>query len=84
MVPSPASVALRPARALSIFESVFAGIDEFGQPIDLPMIYRNILIGGEPGAGKSAVLNAVVAHAALSTEAVVTRIDQLPNLEEQS
>ena len=75
MIPSPASVALRPARALSIFESVFVGIDEFGQPIYLPMIYRNILIGGEPGAGKSALLNAIVAHAALSTDCRLCLLD---------
>ena len=33
------------------------------------MIYRNILIGGEPGAGKSSLLNTIVAHAALSPDA---------------
>jgi S-DNA-T family DNA segregation ATPase FtsK/SpoIIIE len=37
--------------ALSIFDPVYVGIDEFGQPKRLPLIYRNILIGGEPGSG---------------------------------
>src|SRR5919112_1097923 len=53
---------------LSIFDPVHIGIDEFGHPVRVPMIYRNMLIGGEPGAGKSALLNAIVAHAALSLD----------------
>jgi DNA segregation ATPase FtsK/SpoIIIE, S-DNA-T family len=54
--------------ALSMFDPVYVGIDEFGHPKHVPMIYRNMLIGGEPGAGKSSLLNLVVAHAALSLD----------------
>lgn len=54
--------------ALSIFDPVFVGIDEFGRRVTVPLIYRNMLIGGEPGAGKSALLNLLVAHAALSLD----------------
>jgi S-DNA-T family DNA segregation ATPase FtsK/SpoIIIE len=61
--------------ARSIFDPVFFGIDEFGQPVMVPMIYRNLLVGGEPGAGKSAVLNNVVAHAALSPDCHLCLID---------
>jgi len=61
--------------ALSIFDNVFIGIDEFGHPVDLPMIYRNILIGGEPGAGKSSLLNTIVAHAALSPDCRLCLLD---------
>lgn len=46
--------------AMSIFDPMFLGIDEFGHPVYLPLIYRNILMGGEPGAGKSTLLNTVV------------------------
>src|ERR687886_3107454 len=53
---------------LSIFDAVHVGIDEFGHPVRVPLIYRNMLIGGEPGSGKSALLNAVVAHAALAPD----------------
>src|SRR3954452_24587218 len=53
---------------LSIFDPVHVGIDEFGQPKRVPLIERNMLIGGEPGSGKSGLLNAVVAHAALSLD----------------
>src|SRR4051794_38025544 len=61
--------------ALSIFDPVHIGIDEFGHPVRVPMIYRNMLIGGEPGAGKSALLNAVVAHAALSLDCRLVLLD---------
>ena len=59
----------------SIFDPLFLGIDEFGQPVFLPVMYRNLLVGGEPGAGKSAVLNNVVAHAALSMDCQLCLID---------
>jgi len=61
--------------ALSIFDPMDVGIDEFGHPIRVPMIYRNMLIGGEPGSGKSALLNAVVAHAALSLDCRLCLLD---------
>jgi S-DNA-T family DNA segregation ATPase FtsK/SpoIIIE len=60
---------------LSIFDPVHVGIDEFGTPVRVPMIYRNMLIGGEPGAGKSALLNAIVAHAALSLDCRLVLLD---------
>jgi S-DNA-T family DNA segregation ATPase FtsK/SpoIIIE len=70
---STGTVPLGPA--LSIFDPVHVGIDEFGHPVRVPMIYRNMLIGGEPGAGKSALLNAVVAHAALSLDCRLCLLD---------
>jgi S-DNA-T family DNA segregation ATPase FtsK/SpoIIIE len=60
---------------LSIFDPVHVGIDEFGHPVRLPLIERNMLIGGEPGAGKSALLNLVVAHAALSLDCRLCLLD---------
>ncbi len=60
---------------LSIFDPVFLGIDEFGQPVYLPMIYRNILIGGEPGSGKSSLLNTIVGHAALCPDVRLCLLD---------
>ncbi len=53
---------------LSIFDPVYLGIDEFGHPVWCSIMYRNILIGGEPGAGKSSLVNNFVAHAALCTD----------------
>lgn len=60
---------------MSIFDPVFLGIDEFGHPVYLPMIYRNILIGGEPGAGKSALLNTIVGTAALCGDVNLCLLD---------
>jgi S-DNA-T family DNA segregation ATPase FtsK/SpoIIIE len=60
---------------LSIFDPVHIGIDEFGHPVRVPMIYRNMLIGGEPGAGKSALLNGVVGHGALSLDCRLCLLD---------
>jgi S-DNA-T family DNA segregation ATPase FtsK/SpoIIIE len=51
---------------LSMFDPVYLGTDEFGQPVNVPLIYKNLLSGGEPGAGKSTLINAVACHAALS------------------
>jgi DNA segregation ATPase FtsK/SpoIIIE, S-DNA-T family len=61
--------------ALSIFDPVHVGIDEFGHPKRVPLIERNMLIGGEPGSGKSGLLNAVVAHAALSLDCRLCLLD---------
>ena len=52
----------------SIWEPIHLGIGEDGRPIRVPLIYRNMLLAGEPGAGKSVGLNNIVAHAALSTD----------------
>lgn len=53
---------------LSMFDPVFVGIDAFGAPVYAPLIYRNMLIGGEPGGGKSTLLSSIIAHAALATD----------------
>jgi S-DNA-T family DNA segregation ATPase FtsK/SpoIIIE len=60
---------------MSIFDPLFLGIDEFGQPVYLPLIYRNLLIGGEPGAGKSSLLNTIIGTAALCTDVRLCLLD---------
>lgn len=60
---------------LSIFDPPLLGIDEFGHAVYVPLIYRNILIGGEPGAGKSSLVNNFVAHAALSLDCDLCLLD---------
>src|SRR5918911_4897654 len=72
---TPSGVQVPVGPVLSIFDPVHIGIDEFGHPVRVPMIYRNMLIGGEPGAGKSALLNVVVAHAALSLDCRLCLLD---------
>src|SRR3954471_10081092 len=60
---------------LSMFDPVYLGVDEFGHRVTAPLIFRNMLIGGEPGAGKSALLNLIVAHAALSPDCRLCLLD---------
>lgn len=58
------SVPVGPTRTM--FDPIYLGIDEFGMPVYLPLAGRNILGAGEPGSGKSGLLNTIAAHAALS------------------
>jgi DNA segregation ATPase FtsK/SpoIIIE, S-DNA-T family len=60
---------------MSIFDPVFLGVDEFGHPVYLPMIYRNILMGGEPGAGKSSLLNTIVGTASFCHDVNLCLLD---------
>jgi len=41
---------------LSIFDPVHLGIDEYGEQVHVDLAERNMLIGGEPGGGKSNAL----------------------------
>lgn len=54
-----------PVGALSIYDPIHLGVDENGIPVAVTVMYRNLLAGGEPGAGKSSVLNIIVGHGAL-------------------
>jgi S-DNA-T family DNA segregation ATPase FtsK/SpoIIIE len=51
---------------LSMFDPIHIGCDEFGLPLAIRIIYKNLLAAGEPGGGKSGLLNTLAAHAALS------------------
>lgn len=62
-------------RALSIFQPVFLGMDEDGVAVEVELTYRNLLIGGEPGGGKSVLLNDIVGHAALCPDVQLVLID---------
>ncbi|MGH3774528.1 MAG: FtsK/SpoIIIE domain-containing protein [Pseudonocardiaceae bacterium] len=57
-----------PVGALSIYDPIHLGMDENGLPVAVTLAYRNLLAGGEPGAGKSSVLNLIVGHGALSPD----------------
>ena len=66
---------VKPGLPLSIFDPIPIGIDEFGVPVLIRLIWRNLLIGGEPGAGKSALLNVLVAYVALCLNCKLILLD---------
>jgi S-DNA-T family DNA segregation ATPase FtsK/SpoIIIE len=64
-----------PGPVLSMFDPVFIGLDEFGAEVAIKVIYKNLLAAGEPGGGKSGLMNALTAHAALSARTRLVLFD---------
>ncbi len=65
----------REAEALSLWEAIPIGLDELGETVSVSLPERNVLMGGEPGAGKSAALSILVATAALDPGARLWLLD---------
>jgi len=56
-----------PPAALSMFDPVYVGVDEYGRPVYLDFSDQvGIVLAGEPGSGKSVGLANIVAHGALA------------------
>ena len=53
-------------RACSRLHLVHLGMRRAASTVYVNLAERNMLIGGEPGGGKSSALNLIVAHGALS------------------
>ena len=66
--PAPATGTIPVGPMLSMYDPIHIGGDEFGQPVAIRIIYKNLLAAGEPGGGKSGLLNTFAAHAALSRQ----------------
>jgi S-DNA-T family DNA segregation ATPase FtsK/SpoIIIE len=64
-----------PVASLSIWDPIHLGTDETGRPVYVSLSERNMLIGGEPGGGKSVALQLIVAHGALSADCKLILID---------
>jgi S-DNA-T family DNA segregation ATPase FtsK/SpoIIIE len=64
-----------PVIPLSIWKPIHLGSDETGQHVNVSLAERNMLIGGEPGGGKSVALQLIVAHGALSADCKLILID---------
>jgi hypothetical protein len=62
-VTEPLPWPLADAAAFSLSEPIPVGVDEDGRQVTLRLPERNVLLGGEPGAGKSASLSLLVAAA---------------------
>jgi hypothetical protein len=63
-IPWPAAQAQR----MSLWEPVPVGVDEDGRPVVVSLPERNVLLGGEPGGGKSVAQSQLVAAAALDPD----------------
>jgi hypothetical protein len=59
----------------SLWDPIPLGLDEQGEPIRVGLVERNVLVGGEPGAGKSVALSLLVAAAAMDPSARVWLLD---------
>jgi S-DNA-T family DNA segregation ATPase FtsK/SpoIIIE len=64
-----------PVFPFSIFDPVHVGVDEYGEQVHVELAEKNVLVGGEPGGGKSVALNLLVAHAALSCDCRMVLLD---------
>ena len=71
----PPVMAAYPGGPLSIWHPVHLGTDETGGHVYVSLTERNMLLGGEPGSGKSVALQLIVAHAALSLDCQLILID---------
>jgi hypothetical protein len=65
----------RDTAEVSLWSPVPVGVDENGQAVCLSLPERNVLIGGEPGAGKSAALSQLIAAAALDPNVKLWLLD---------
>jgi hypothetical protein len=61
--------------SFSFWEPIPLGLDQNGHEMLMQFAEHNLLIGGEPGAGKSVVLSSVVAAAALDPTTTLTLFD---------
>ncbi len=64
-----------PVAGYSIWKPIHLGSDELGRRVEVTLAERNMLIGGEPGGGKSVALQLIVAHGALSPDCRLILID---------
>jgi hypothetical protein len=64
-----------PIHAGTLWNPVALGVDEEGNPVSVGLPERNLLLGGEPGAGKSVALSLFIAAAALDPAVTLTLLD---------
>lgn len=63
------------AERSSLWAPMPVGVDETGQVVSVSLVERNLLLGGEPGSGKSVALSLLVAAAALDPAAELVLLD---------
>jgi S-DNA-T family DNA segregation ATPase FtsK/SpoIIIE len=60
---------------LSMYDPLFVGIDEMRSPVYLPLAYRNMMAGGEPGGGKSGLIQNIGCYAVLADRTRLVLLD---------
>jgi hypothetical protein len=80
--PQPIPWPLATADRCSLWQPIPVGEDEDGNQVELLLPERNLLLGAEPGGGKSTVAQLLIAAAALDTSVRLTLFD--PKLVELS
>jgi FtsK/SpoIIIE family len=73
--PVPVPWPLAGAGELSLWRPIPVGVDEDGSEVTVTLPERNLLLGGEPGAGKSNILQLLVAVGALDPAVRLTLLD---------
>src|SRR5215218_799143 len=73
--PIPTPWPLTSAERLSLWQPIPVGVDEDSTQVTVTMPEGNLLLGGEPGAGKSNVLQLLVAVGALDPSVRLTLFD---------
>jgi len=63
------------AAQLSLWDPIPVGVDDSGRIVSLTLVEHNLLLGGEPGAGKSVALSLLLATAALDPGCRLTLLD---------
>jgi DNA segregation ATPase FtsK/SpoIIIE-like protein len=66
---------LAQAERVSLWQPIPVGVDEDGSEVALSLPERNLLAGGEPGAGKSTIVQLLIAAAALDPSVRLTLFD---------
>ncbi|WP_167163164.1 FtsK/SpoIIIE domain-containing protein [Streptomyces sp. MBT27] len=62
----------------SCTEPALLGLDAFGQPVHVPLLYNHVLIGGATDNGKSGIQNVLIAYAVACKDAEVLLVDLKP------
>lgn len=73
--PEPLVWPLVEAQRWSLWDPVPVGIDEDGNTVSVSLPEHNVLLGGEPGAGKSAALSLLLGAAALDPSVTLWLLD---------
>jgi DNA segregation ATPase FtsK/SpoIIIE-like protein len=62
-------------KRLSLWEPIPVGVDEHARTVSISLVERNLLLGGEPGAGKSVAQSLLIATAALDPQVDLWLLD---------